>query len=81
MVVEIVGVVNVEPVPNDAPPVAAAYQLIVAAAFASATKVTVPVPHRVASVVAVIAGFKTSTKTVLEFALKPLVAQVTEQKK
>ena len=49
------GVVNDVPVPNEEPPVAAAYQFIVPAE-AVAPKVTVPVPHREPSVVPVIVG-------------------------
>ena len=44
MVFDILGVVNDVPVPNDAPPVTAAYQFNVPA-LAVAPKVTVPVPH------------------------------------
>ena len=43
------------PVPSDAPPVAAAYQLIVPA-LAVAPNVTVPVPHLDPGVVPVIVG-------------------------
>ena len=49
------GVVNEVPVPRLAPPVAAAYQLMVPA-DAVAPRVTVPVPHMLAGVVAVIVG-------------------------
>ncbi len=49
------GVVNEVPVPRLAPPVAAAYQLIVPAE-AVAPRVTVPVPHMLPGVVAVIVG-------------------------
>ena len=49
------GVVKLVPVPNDVPPVAAAYQLIVPA-LAVAPKVTVPVPQRLAGVVPVMVG-------------------------
>ena len=44
MVLDILGVVNDVPVPNDVPPVNAAYQFNVPA-LAVAPKVTVPVPH------------------------------------
>ena len=44
MVLDILGVVNDVPVPNDVPPVTAAYQFNVPA-LAVAPKVTVPVPH------------------------------------
>ena len=49
------GVVNDVPVPRLAPPVAAAYQLMVPA-DAVAPRVTVPVPHTLPGVVAVIVG-------------------------
>ena len=44
MVLDILGVVNDVPVPNDTPPVTAAYQFNVPA-LAVAPKVTVPVPQ------------------------------------
>ena len=44
MVLDILGVVNDVPVPNDVPPVTAAYQFNVPA-LAVAPKVTVPVPQ------------------------------------
>ncbi len=46
MVAEILGVVNVFPVPNDVPPVAAVYQFIVAPVLGVAPKLKVPVPQR-----------------------------------
>ena len=49
------GVVKLVPVPNELPPVAAAYQLIVPA-DAVAPKVTVPGPQRVPGVVPVMVG-------------------------
>ena len=49
------GVAKDVPVPNDDPPVAAEYQLIVPA-DAVATKVTDPVPHRELEVEPVIVG-------------------------
>jgi hypothetical protein len=49
------GVVNDVSVARDVPPVAAAYQLIVPA-LAAAFNVTVPVPQRLAGVVAVTVG-------------------------
>ena len=49
------GVVNEVPVPRDAPPEDAAYQLIVPAE-AVAPRVTVPVPHLEAGVVPVMVG-------------------------
>ena len=55
MVEDILGVVNDVPVPNDAPPEDAAYQLIVPA-LAVAPNTTVPVPHLESGVVPVIVG-------------------------
>ena len=52
---EISGVVNEVPVPNEEPPVAAAYQLMVPA-DAVAFNVTAPVPQTESGVVPVIAG-------------------------
>ena len=49
------GVVNEVPLPNDEPPVEAAYQLMVPEK-AVAPSVTVPVPQREAEVAPVIAG-------------------------
>ena len=49
------GVVKLVPVPSEAPPVDAAYQLIVPA-LAVAPNVTVPVPHLDAGVIPVIVG-------------------------
>ena len=49
------GVVKLVPVPIEAPPVAAAYQLIVPA-LAVAPNTTVPVPHLDPGVVPVIVG-------------------------
>ena len=57
MVVEITGVVKLEPVPSDVPPEAAEYQLIVPA-LAVAPRVTVPAPQREAGVVPVIVGIE-----------------------
>jgi hypothetical protein len=54
-VADIDGVVKLVPVPRLAPPVAAAYQLMVPA-LAVAPNTTVPVPHRLAGVVVVIVG-------------------------
>ena len=50
MVLDILGVVNVVPVPNMLPPEAALYQLTLPA-LAVAPKVTVPVAHLAAGVV------------------------------
>ena len=55
VVADKLGVVNDVPVPNETPPVAAAYQLIVPA-LAVAPNTTVPVPQRLAGVVPVIVG-------------------------
>ena len=52
---EILGVVKLVPVPNEDPPVLAAYQLIVPA-LAVAAKVTVPDPQRDAGVFPVMVG-------------------------
>ena len=65
------GVVNDVPVPKLAPPVAAAYQLMVPA-LAVAPKVTVPVPQRLAAVLAVMVGVA-FTVTVLVVAEQPPV--------
>jgi hypothetical protein len=51
----ILGVVKLVPVPMEAPPVDAAYQLIVPA-LAVAPSITVPVPHLDPGVVPVIVG-------------------------
>ena len=66
------GVVNDVPVPKLVPPVAAAYQLMVPA-LAVAPKVTVPVPQRLAAVLAVMVGIA-FTVTVLVVAEQPLLA-------
>ena len=57
MVAAMLGVVKLVPVPNEAPPVAAAYQLIVPAE-AVAPSVTVPVPQRELFVTPVIVGIR-----------------------
>ena len=57
VVEEITGVVNEVPVPNDEPPVAAAYQLIVPAE-AVAPMVTVPVPQVDPGIVPVMVGIQ-----------------------
>ena len=56
------GVVNEVPVPNEAPPVDAAYQLIVPA-DAVAPNVTVPVPQTDPGVVPVIVGIVLTVAT------------------
>ena len=60
------------PVPKDAPPDAAAYQLIVPA-LAVAPKVNVPVPQRLAGVLPVIVGtaFTVATTAVLLAVVQP----------
>ena len=66
------GVVNDAPVANDVPPVKAAYQLIVPA-LAVAPNTAVPVPQRLAGVVAVMVGTAfTITATAVEVSLHPL---------
>ena len=57
MVTVSVGVVKLVPVPNELPPLDAAYQLIVPA-LAVAPSDTVPLPHIDAGVVAVIVGIE-----------------------
>ena len=61
------------PVPNDDPPLDAAYQLIVPA-DAVAAKATVPVPQREPSVVPVIVGmaFTVAVTEVLDPVIQPL---------
>ena len=62
MVLDILGVVNDVPVPNEVPPVAAAYQFNVPA-LAVAPKVTVPVAHLAAGVVPDIVGMALTVAT------------------
>jgi len=65
-------VVNDVPVPNDTPPVDAAYQLMVPA-LAVAPKATVPVPHLESGVVPVMVGsFTVAVTAVLDVAGHPL---------
>ena len=67
------GVVNEVPVPNDEPPVDAAYQLVVPSE-AVAPKVTVPVPQTDPGVVPVMVGIAvTVTNCDTEFVQPPLV--------
>jgi hypothetical protein len=67
------GVVKEVPVPNDEPPVDAAYQLIVPAE-AVAPNVTVPVPQREPGVVPVMVGMVlTVMVTIFEVAGLPVV--------
>ena len=72
------GVVNEVPVPSDVPPVAAAYQFKVPA-LAVAPKVTVPVPQRLAGVVAVTVGmaFTVAMTAVLVAVVQPVLVAST----
>ena len=66
------GVVNDAPVAIDVPPVNAEYQLIVPA-LAVAPNATVPVPQRLAGVLAVMVGIVfTITATAVDVSLHPL---------
>ena len=67
------GVVKLVPVPSEAPPVEAAYQLIVPA-DAVAPSTTVPVPHLVLKVVLVIVGiaYTVAVTAVLDAVVQPL---------
>ena len=65
MVVLILGVVKLVPVPNDVPPVAALYQLIVPV-LAAAVKFTVPVPQRLAGVLDVMVGIAFTVTEIAE---------------
>jgi len=71
VVAVMLGVVKLVPVPNDAPPIAAAYQLMVPVE-AEAPKVTVPASQRAAGVVVVIAGevFMVATISVLALVVR-----------
>ena len=71
MVAEILGVVKLVPVPRLAPPVDAAYQLIVPAE-AVAPRVTVPVPQTLPGLVAVMVGM---VLTVAITAIRVVVVQ------
>ena len=73
VVVEILGVVNVVPVPSEEPPVAAAYQLIVPA-LALAPNATVPAPHMELGVVLEMVGtvFTVAVTAVLDPVVQPL---------
>jgi hypothetical protein len=66
------GVVKEVPVPREAPPVRAAYQLIVPEE--AAPRVTVPVPQREAGVVLVIEGVVLTTTTVEAVPEQPLAS-------
>ena len=73
MVVKIDGVVKLVPVPNELPPVEAAYQFIVPAE-AVALRSTVPVPQFESGVVPVIVGieFMVAVTAVLDAVVHPL---------
>ena len=73
MVLDIVGVIKLIPVPKLAPPVGAAYQLIVPA-DAVAPNVTVPVPQTLPGVDPVIVGmgFTVASTGVLVPVVQPL---------
>ncbi len=75
---DILGVVNDVPVPKDAPPEDAAYQLIVPA-LAVAPNATVPVPHLESGVVPVIVGiaFTVAVTAVLDAVVHPLLVAST----
>ena len=77
MVVALIdGVVKLVPVPRLAPPVSAAYQLIVPA-LAVAPSVTVPAPHRLAGVVEAMVGIAVTvaiTAVLAAVVHEPLVA-------
>ncbi len=72
------GVVNEVPVASDVPPVAAAYQFKVPA-LAVAPMVTVPVPQRLAGVVAVTVGiaFTVAMTAVLVAVVQPVLVAST----
>ncbi len=73
------GVVNVAPVANDVPPVAALYQLIVPA-LAVAPNATIPVPHIAAGVLAVMVGtaFTVAATDVLVVVVQPFAVASTK---
>ena len=72
------GVVKEVPVPNEEPPVDAAYQLIVPAEVV-APNVTIPVPQREPGVVPVIAGevLTVAVTAVLEAVVQPFAVAST----
>ena len=75
---EMEGEVYVAPVPSNAPPVEAAYQLIVPAEVIAA-RLTVPVPQRLAGVVPEMAGIvlTVATTAVREVVVHPLAVAST----
>ena len=78
MVAVILGVVNETPVAIDVPPVNAEYQLIVPA-LAVAPNTAVPVPQRLAGVLAVMVGmtFTVAVIAVLVAVVQPLAVAST----
>ena len=77
VVVNKLGVVKEFPVPSKLPPVNASYQFTVPAE-AVAPSVTVPVPHREAGVVPVIAGlFTVAITAVLELVVHVVASALT----
>ena len=78
MVLDILGVINVVPVPNDEPPVIAAYQFNVPA-LAVAPNVTVPVPHTEPGVVPEMVGtaLTVATTALLLAVVQPLAVAST----
>ena len=78
MVLDILGVVNDVPVPNDVPPVTDAYQFNVPA-LAVAPNVTVPVEHLAAGVVPDTVGtaFTVATTALLVAVVQPFAVAST----
>ena len=78
MVLDILGVVNDVPVPNDVPPVKAPYQFNVPA-LAVAPNVTVPVAHLAAGVVPLTVGraLTVATTALLLAVVQPLAVAST----
>ena len=78
MVLDILGVVNDVPIPNDAPPVTAAYQFNVPA-LAVAPNVTVPVPHTEPGVVVNTLGDILSNPIIIVSLMELFAVSVTVQ--
>ncbi len=78
MVLDILGVINEVPVPNDVPPVKAAYQFNVPA-LAVAPNVTVPVPQTEPGVVPLTVGIALTVATIalLATVVQPLAVAST----
>lgn len=78
MVVEILGVVNVFPVPNEVPPVGTPYQFIIPEE-ATAPRVTIPASQREFGVVVVMVGevFTVAIIGVLAFVVHPFAVAST----